>query len=202
MMIDGEVIADPSDLASKLEIESAGRAAGLRAKKRKGREMSETVLTGNGLEPAAIHPKRGYKYSPNLYRWLTDPEHKHRPHYYRVYRDKTGTLWIGMMDNGEFIGTKLISVLCNGRKEDTACWCNLGKLEEIEGFWHDYMANGRCAIDPEHSMHFVGDDTRWNESGDSRECQWCGNHTQIRHYWTETVNRSAWEPLGKESVNG
>ena len=65
-------------------------------------------------------------------------------------------------------------------------------MTEIEGFWQQYEAIGRCAIDPDHNMFFVGDEHRWRQEGDTRHCQWCGQVTQRLHTWTETVERQAW----------
>lgn len=57
------------------------------------------------------------------------------------------------------------------------------------------MAVGRCAIDPDHMMHFVGDDTRWLTDNDHRECLWCRKHSQKLRHWVESVEHSAWEPV-------
>ncbi len=159
-----------------------------------GHEMTLAVKT-NGLDVAAIHPSKGAMYSPNLHAWLTARNKKHRTWTSRVFEDKDGTLWIGMLDLGDLMWARLMQVLCFGAKAETACWVNLGTLREVSGFWKRYTAVGRCAIDPEHGMHFVGDDTRWRTSGDHRECLWCGAHAQKLRRWVEPVERSAWEPV-------
>jgi hypothetical protein len=151
----------------------------------------------NGLDVAAIHPSRGAKYSPNLHKWLTQRGRRHMAWTSRVYSDAAGVLWIGMLDNGDLFGCRLMQVLCNGAKAFHACWVGLGPLVELADFWTNYTAIGRCAIDPGHKMYFTGDDTRWQTTGDHRECLWCGNHTQKLRRWIEPVERSAWESTGE-----
>lgn len=146
----------------------------------------------NGLDVAAIHPQRGAKYSPNLHRWLTMRSKKHRAWSSRVYRDADGTLWIGMLDGGDLIGVRLMNVLCYGTKAEHACWTRLQGLDEVADFWPRYARDGRCAIDADHRQHFVGDDTRWSVSGETRACLWCGNAQQVLRRWTETVERERW----------
>lgn len=153
------------------------------------------AVDANGLDVSAIHPRNGAKYSPNLHAWLTKRGKNHRTWTSRVFSDKDGTLWIGMLDLGDLVGARLMQVLCNGAKTETACWVNLGPLRELDGFWERYTAVGRCAIDPAHKMYFVGDDTRWQTAGNHRECLWCGAHVQRLRRWVESVERSAWEPV-------
>ena len=81
-------------------------------------------------------------------------------------------------------------ILCYGRKSECFCWLSL-VLEEIPDFWERYAAVGRCAIDENHTMSFIGDENRWKQTGDTRVCQWCGA-TQHLDRWTETVEREAW----------
>lgn len=150
----------------------------------------------NGLAVADIHPRRGAKYSPNLHKWLTQRDRKHRAWTSSVFRDRDGALWIGMLDDdGLFlIGCRLIQVLCNGGKAESMAYSlkQLGPLEEVSDFWARYGADGRCAIDSDHKMHFVGDDTRWRVSGDERECMWCGNVRQRRERYTRTTEHERW----------
>lgn len=146
----------------------------------------------NGLDVADIHPRQGAKYSPNLYHWLTS--RANRKSLSRIYRDQDNLLWIGYPDGyGGLIGQRLIVVLCSGTKANSACWVNLGPLTEVADFWPRYVRDGRCAIDPEHHIAFVGEDTRWSVDGDTRKCVWCGNATQVLRRWTETVDRQSWE---------
>ena len=149
----------------------------------------------NGLNVDAIHPRNGAKYSPNLHAWLTLKTKKHRADSSRVFVDKHGTLWIGVLDDGYLIGSRLISVLCEGKKAASFAFGDLGELTELKNFWANYTAIGRCAIDTEHQMHFVGDNTRWRTTGDQRECLWCGAHAQKLRRWTESVERRAWDPV-------
>lgn len=85
-----------------------------------------------------------------------------------------------------------MGVLCNGTKEEEACWIGLGRLAVLADFWNRYMQDGRCAIDTGHTGHFVGDETRWNTSGDSRTCNWCAKASQVLARWSETVERTEW----------
>jgi hypothetical protein len=157
-------------------------------------------LLPNGLDIESVSPRRGAKYSPNLYRWLTSPSNKHRPQTSRIYRDAAGDLWIGMLDMGDLIGSRLIAVLCNGTKERTFCYPGLKGLQEVADFWPRYTQVGRCAIDPGHNASFL--DNRWTVTGDTRNCLWCGGATQYLHRWTEPVQRGAWltEPARKEQA--
>lgn len=142
--------------------------------------MAETTVT---IDVAAIHPKRGAKYSPNLYRWLTQRTRKHRTWTSSVFRDATGDLWIGTLDESTFlIGCRLMRVLCNGGRVESMAYPlkQIGPLEELPDFWERYTADGRCAIDPGHKMHFIGGDSRWRVTGDARECLWCGKAPHSR----------------------
>lgn len=129
------------------------------------------------IDIEAIHPARGAKFSPNLHAWLSVKDKTYRLQS-RVYADQEGTLYIGLLDDGYLMGSRLNGVLCYGRKEASWAYGNLGKLTEVVGFWERYTAIGRCAIDPGHRMYFIGADARWKTSGDRRECLWCGNHSQ------------------------
>lgn len=121
-------------------------------------------LEENGLDLELIAPKNGSKYSPNLYQWMKAQERRSRAWAFRVYRDADNILWIGMLDNRELIGSKLIAVLCNGAKEETAAWQNIHAVD-LPDFWVDYVAHGRCAIDADHSMWFINDESRWSTNG-------------------------------------
>jgi len=152
-------------------------------------------IAPNGLDVAAVSPRNGAKYSPNLYKWLTMRSKKHHAWTSRVYRDADGVLWIGMLDLGDLIGARLVNVLCNGAKAESGCWVNMRDLVEVADFWPRYVADGRCAIDADHKMHFIGDDTRWTQDGDTRACLWCGKAQQVMARWTETVERWEWRDV-------
>lgn len=143
----------------------------------------------NGLDIEKISPEKGAKYSPNLYKWLK--EKKSRSWSSRVYVDKDKTLWIGILDGRELIGSKLIGVLCNGHKEESFAYQRVDATE-VPDFWANYMADGRCAIDPEHAMYFVGDDSRWVAEGGHRSCQWCHKATQRLVQTTRTIAAEKW----------
>jgi hypothetical protein len=98
----------------------------------------------------------------------------------------------GLLD---LIGARLMNVLCYGTKAESCCWVNLRGLVEVADFWPRYVRDGRCAIDPEHKGHFVGDDTRWTKDGDTRECLWCGKAQQVLVRWTEAAERQEWRTL-------
>lgn len=149
------------------------------------------TLEKNNLDLKRITPSCGQKYSPNLYRWLTDPKAQSRSWSSRVYRDKDGTLWVGILDGRELIGSKLIGVLCSGVREGSAAWQGID-AEEIHGFWERYMTDGRCAIDTAHNMYFINDEGRWKVDGDARSCQWCGKHNQTLKRWTEAGQCEKW----------
>src|SRR3546814_9297143 len=78
------------------------------------------------------------------------------------------------MDDGYLTGTRLMTVLGQGAKAETFAYGTLGPLEAIEGFWEQYKQMGRCVVDPEHKIAFIGDEDRWSVEGDSRSCSWCG----------------------------
>ena len=153
-----------------------------------------------------IRPSLGAKYSPNLYRWL-----KQRPHWSEVDVFQTtadtlilgpkGTLIIGFVDVRDFWGNQLMHVLCEGVKAGS--WCYLGAashVEKIEGFWDRYITDGRCAIDPEHQVTFLNDDTRWQVRGNTRSCLWCGKATQVLNRWTQTIEHERWETTTSASA--
>lgn len=146
----------------------------------------------NGLEVKAINPRKGDQYSPNLYKWLTDPKRPYRISESRVYSDASGLRWIGRIDDGDFIGERLLAVLCSGRQAESKCWLGLGKLTEVECFWACYMERGRCAIDDGHEMNFIGDEGRWQADGEHRTCQWCGQRQALAK-WVEPVSREQWQ---------
>lgn len=135
--------------------------------------LSEAIM----LDVKKIHPSRGAKYSPNLYKWLTKRGKKYRRWTSGLYLDPKGSLWIGFMDEGLFLlGCRLIEVLCNGSKAQSMAYplSQIGPLEELTDFWERHQADGRCAIDSQHTMTFRNDKMRWHMAGGERECLWCG----------------------------
>ena len=59
-------------------------------------------------------------------------------------------------------------------------------------FWSRYVRVGRCAIDTEHKMPFIRDETRWRVEGDLRHCQWCGACKQRWHEIPRTEIITKW----------
>lgn len=157
------------------------------------------------LNLADIAPGKNPAYSPNLHKWMTKYAHffNEGTTPVTVWRVRpsaqvgavTGTLYIGYVspDGNDFIGSRLNGAMTMGRKE--TCWSHGSALalalEPIEDFWARYTSVGRCAIDPQHRVSFIGD--RWNEVGDHRTCKWCG-HEQWQTHWVEhvEVKKSAW----------
>ncbi len=155
--------------------------------------MSISTLELTHLTLKSIDPNLGARFSPNLYAFLKSRRNATMLRYGRVYRDHEGALWLGYPDEDFFIGARLIAVLCNGARTQTAAHVRVVKgLTEVEGFWNNYRRHGRCAVDPAHQMHFVGSDTRWSTNGDERSCQWCHKVTQRMRRWTEAVERTEW----------
>ena len=149
----------------------------------------------NNLDTKAINPRNGDKYSPNLYKFMTQKDHAITSTCANVYRDKQGALWLGYRDEeGWFMGARLIAVLCNGRKAVVfAHPPKMGSaLVEVRGFWQRYIADGRCAIDKAHDMYFVGDKTRWEVKGNHRSCLWCGKVQQQKKIRVTKVRTEEW----------
>lgn len=160
------------------------------------------------MELALLHPRHSPAYSPNLHRWLRQ---RLRPldrtvhdQVYRVtagsllhrrYDFAPGTLMIGLpFENqpfaDDFGGTQLMHVLVVGSQAISMCYPGgMGGLERIDDFWERYRAIGRCAIDTDHTEHFIGGANRFVVQGDTRTCQWCGaqqrRSIQIQHVETE-----------------
>ena len=156
--------------------------------------------TNQGPDLNAIKPDgEGSKYSPNLYKWI---KAQRRPDLIKVLANEDGTLMIGYVDNdcgdGEWLhGTRLMAVLCNGRKSKSFAYPIGARFpfKEVPDFWNRYTVEGRCAVDPEHERYFVGDESRWSIEGDTRSCMWCGKRHERLETWTETVERRAWKPI-------
>lgn len=148
-------------------------------------------------------PKRGDKYSPNLYRWLI----KHLRHVsnIEVYAAKYGELWIGTGPDGAwFHGVRMLSVLCNGGRAESMAYQlrQVGPMKLVDDFWDRYLRDGRCAIDRDHGMFFIGDEARWKVKGNRRECLWCGNCVQRRKVYTEKVKHTVWINNENPAVEG
>lgn len=143
------------------------------------------------IDLAKIHPNQGAKYSPNLHEFLRASRNKASLQYLRVYRDSKDVLWLGYYFDGDFIGTRLMQVLSYGKKATMFSYSQ-PSMEEVVGFWDEYKAIGRCAVDKAHVIAFTGDETRWENHEDHRNCRWCGQVTQYKKTFTETITRERW----------
>ena len=158
--------------------------------------MAKTTLRNSGvhneIDLEVIHPSQGEKYSPNLYAFLSSLKSRASLRYQRVFLDAAGTHWLGYYFDGDFTGQRLSTVLCEGARVTTYSFTNLPDLVEVEGFWAKYAAIGRCAIDTDHAMYFVGDATRWHEHEGHRSCQWCNQVRQVKKQHTEVKVTETW----------
>lgn len=148
----------------------------------------------NGLDVASISPHLGFKYSPNLHAFLV--KHASQGRLARVFADKSGIDYLGFIDDtDQLIGARLSQVLSLGRKATLGSYYTGGNWTERPSFWAEYLVDGRCAIDREHVVPYIGSDTRWRTDGDCRSCIWCNKVTQKLRRWTETkvVEHEAWE---------
>jgi len=157
--------------------------------------MNRGIVTEPGQAPKVAVPPNGTKHSPNLAKWLNANRRAGgRP---SVYRNIDGLRHIGWLeDDGWFSGARLWRVLGDGRRVKVFAFPPAhGPWFKEADFWDRYEAIGRCAIDEAHTRHFIGDDTRWREDGDTRECLWCGAHRQERHRWQQIIEREGWRPV-------
>jgi hypothetical protein len=151
------------------------------------------VIQVNGVSPATdfygliarIHPKHKPAYSKNLHRWLKT----HGRPGDTVYRVSSGSklsrvfgggaIFIGQPygdyeGDSDFSGAPLMQVLCMGRSAVRACYASGAVcLVEIADFWDRYEQVGRCAIDPQHAIHFRDNDLRVHLVDGQQFCKWC-----------------------------
>lgn len=152
-------------------------------------------MKSNNLDLQSIHPCNGVAFSPNLHRFMAARQRRVSARFLHVYKDSEGTLWLGFLDEGMLIGAQLMRVLCLGAKTETYCFTHLGALAKVTDFWPRYQAVGRCAIDPDHKIAFIDDDTRWSREMDQRSCVWCSQCQQRLDRCIEPVRREAWRPV-------
>jgi hypothetical protein len=167
------------------------------------RIIGHARLTVKQLDPA-----KSASFSPNLHRWM-----RAKANFYKdggvlqtVYRVKpdtslardigVDTLMIGFAEDPAekgFVGVRLMSVLCQGVKAGSFYYIGMARmLEEIEGFWDQYLKVGRCAIDPTHKEGFMAD--RYTMDSDTRTCLWCGaKHERVQT--PRTVFDESWNSL-------
>jgi hypothetical protein len=84
-----------------------------------------------------------------------------------------------------------MSALCHGSKAERSAHCFGSGLEQVVGFWNDYLKVGRCAIDPTHEKEFKSD--RYSMEDEVRTCLWCGvQHDLVMT--PRTVIDESWVP--------
>lgn len=156
------------------------------------------------LRVADIAPQKSLSFSPNLHKYA-----KAHGHFFTdggilqgvfMATDGTkaaewfgaGTLVLGHMDDGFFMGARLMEVLCKGSKAQSAAHACASGFVPVVGFWDAYLSVGRCAIDPAHSESFLDD--RYRMEGETRICVWCGaKHERVMT--PRTVFDESWLPL-------
>ena len=91
-----------------------------------------------------INPKKDDKFSPNLYRFLTYHKNKH---FANIFQDsKTNFYYIGMMDDGWFVGSQLMNVFCFGSKTESFAWTpkdSICLVDVTNWFWNTYFEIGK-----------------------------------------------------------
>lgn len=145
-----------------------------------------------GPDLNAIAPTNGPKFSPNFHQFLSTKRVKASLRLQRVFVDTHKQMWLGYFDDDLFIGARLTQVLCHGAKTQVMAFMKMNDLVEVPDFWAKYQAIGRCAVDAEHRIPFIGDETRWDVQGDHRSCLWCGQVHQRQEQRVTTVVRTEW----------
>lgn len=170
----------------------------------------KTPVAHATLTLAQIFPSKSAAFSPNLHKWM-----RRHAHFFKdggvmdtVFRVRpgsklaesfgAGTLLIGQAyaqfkGDMDFSGVRLTAALCQGAEAGRYCYVGaMSSLEELKGFWDDYLKIGRCAIDTEYREHFMGD--RFSMDGDTRTCLWCGA-THERVLTPRTVFDESWKSV-------
>lgn len=157
------------------------------------------------LRSNSISPQQSPSFSPNLFKYL-----KANGHFFEdggILEDLfvavegteaaeffgVGTLLIGYIDEACFIGSRIGAALSQGNKAPKHAYLCTEGLQRVDGFWDNYLKIGRCAIDPEHKIHFMGD--RFSMNQDTRTCLWCGA-THERVLTPRTVFDETWVSRG------
>jgi hypothetical protein len=152
----------------------------------------------------------GERFSWNLARYL----HKH-PDAIRFFYERNDLLdsyradvncahrlYVGFMDGGSLIGSRVSEILGVGRRAGR--WAYPPKhflfgLDDVSNvFLPRYMELGKCALDPEHCLYVS--DARYEVKGDEsmdgyRKCVWCGRIERLQRS-ERIVLEGAWEPVG------
>jgi len=150
------------------------------------------------ISPEPVDPCFCDKFSPNFYRWLLLQQKRILPKAF--YHTRPGTmLYIGRMDDGDFIGCQLHSILSHqpGRpwpkgfcSPSRTCWITGEPLVEVPGLWEDYLRIGQCAFDPDHCWEYPPRTRYKMLENDLRECLWCGKtFRQTREIVRKTVTK-------------
>ncbi len=162
------------------------------------------------LDLSAIAPREDGKYSPFLWKWLK----KHQRHQvFHLLKDRIDgspvqlgpmgwkrvrNIWIGDVDSW-FIGGNSLGAIITGQARGHGWalpWHNIGYCEITEEFWAAYIARGRCAWDPDHFLHMIGDERRFTTIGGTRRCEWCGQWQEARVRKTVRIKRERiWTPV-------
>jgi len=148
-----------------------------------------------------IDPKNNPSFSTKLFKYM-----KKQGVFYEnggvadgLYRVKPGSasyeadqlnLWLGYVADGAFFGVRIMQAMSMGLKAQKWAHPRLVKdIEEVPGFWDQYLKEGRCAIDPEHQIPFQDD--RFDETDHDRTCKWCG-YKQKKVSTPRTVYDISW----------
>lgn len=131
---------------------------------------------------AAIDPSLNPAYSPNLHSFSKAWMRRATREMPEVWRgDADWHLWIGTMykdGDDHFVGCHLAAVLSKGAHENRNRGAYIGlnqhNMTHIADFWERYLKIGRCAIDEDHTIHFINSENRYSMDGDIRTCNWCG----------------------------
>jgi hypothetical protein len=162
-------------------------------------------MKGDDLLPLIRANGRAERYSENLMKWVR--QNRKRDLFVafategtKVYDPKktaAGSLYVGygpsLNEDGFLHGSRLSDVLCNGLR--AGAWAFPPKMQfvEVQDFWARYIALGKCAVDPEHSLYF--DRERWHSEDDKsfRRCIWCFDFYQQEH--VEMVEQKTWRAI-------
>jgi hypothetical protein len=143
----------------------------------------------------SIHPRKHPKYSKNLFAWLSHCAPAELA-MIEVYVDASSILWVGYIDDGFLVGQKLMLILCQGEKVERMAYplIRFPAISLRDGFWEEYLSDGRCAIDRDHRMTFIDDQTRWVKLiMNRRKCLWCRKVVQQKVTKTRLVMEEVWE---------
>lgn len=139
----------------------------------------------NQLDVAFIKAplKHGSKYSPMLHRFLSLARNRRTLTHGYVFEPTPNEFWLGWInDCGAMIGVRLSQAMSN-RNTEAMYYAQTETRKDwstcvVPDFWAKYVEIGRCAMDPEHGIAYIGDETRWEVVEDQRSCVWCQNCKQ------------------------